>query len=185
MSVKRKIGIMALTLLFLNTFPLVRAEVDSTLMQYKPIHLQFAAQGCFQKHILDTILAGIPVSYIIQIKVYQPLNLWFDREISSLKLTRKVQYDTLKDEYRITLNGRQSTFTILTDFAEVKKLIENVNETILVSSDLFKKNDLYYLKYHLDIEAESGSDLPLPLEYLLSLMPWGQSKKGWSSIPIK
>jgi hypothetical protein len=184
---KTKIVITAVTLLFLflNTFPLVKAEVDSTLAKYRPIHMQFAAQGCFEKHVLDTILAGIPVVYTLQVKVYQPLTLWPDREISCLKLTRRVQYDNLKNEYRVTLNGRQNTTTIHADFSEVKKLIENVNETVLVSSDLFKKNDLYYLKYHLDVEAESVSDLPLSLEYLLSLLPWGQSKTGWSTIPIK
>jgi hypothetical protein len=182
---KSVIAMLILLLFSLNTFSLVRAEVDSTSMKYQPIHVQFAGQGCFQKEILDTILAGIPVMYTFQIKVYQPIPLWFDREISSLRLIRKIQYDNLKNEYRVTLNGRQSITKVLADFSEVKKMIENVNETILVSPDLFKKNDLYYLKYHLDIRVESTSDLPLPLEYLLSLLPWGQSKTGWSTIPIK
>jgi len=178
-------AILILLFFFLDTFSLVRAEVDPASMQYRPIHLQFTSQGCFQKEILDTILAGIPITYTFQVKVYQPVTLWFDREISSLMLTRKIQYDNLKNEYLVTLNGRQSTTKVLVDFSEVKKMIENVNETVLVSSDLFKKNDLYYLKYHLDIKAESAADLPLPLEYLLSLLPWGQSKTGWSTIPIK
>jgi hypothetical protein len=182
---KSVIAILILLFFSLGTFSLVRAEVDSAPMKYRPIHAQFASQGCFQKEILDTILAGIPVTYTFQIKVYQPIPLWFDREISSLRLIRKIQYDNLKNEYRVTLNGRQSITKVLVDFSEVKKMIENVNETVLVSSDLFKKNDLYYLKYHLDIKAESASDLPLPLEYLLSLLPWGQSKTGWSTIPIK
>ena len=182
---KSVIAILILLFFFLDIFSLVRAEVDSASMKYQPIHVQFASQGCFQKEILDTILAGIPVTYTFQIKVYQPIPLWFDREISSLRLIRKIQYDNLKNEYRVTLNGRQSITKVLADFSEVKKMIENVNETVLVSPDLFKKNDLYYLKYHLDIRVESTSDLPLPLEYLLSLLPWGQSKTGWSTIPIK
>jgi len=178
---------MVVTLIFLSldTFVQGRAEVDTTLAKYRPIHIQFTAQGCFEKHIIDTILAGIPVAYTLRIKVYQPHPLWFDRELSSLRLTRRVQYDTLKNEYRVTINGRQNTNTIFNDFSEVKKLIENVDETVLVSYDLFRKNDLYYLKYHLDIETESGSELPLPLEYILSLLPWGQSKTGWSTIPNK
>ena len=182
---KSVIAILILLFFSLDTFSLVRAEVDSASMKYRPIHAQFASQGCFQKEILDTILAGIPVTYTFQVKVYQPIPLWFDREISSLRLIRKIQYDNLKNEYRVTLNGRQSITKVLADFSEVKKMIENVNETVLVSPDLFKKNDLYYLKYHLDIRVESTSDLPLPLEYLLSLLPWGQSKTGWSTIPIK
>jgi hypothetical protein len=182
-KVKTVITGVILFLFYVNPIAMVKAEVDSALM--KPIHVQFTAQDCFLKKVMDTILAGIPVVYTFSIKVCQPRQLWFDWEISTLTLVRTIQYDTLKNEYRVTLDSKNTTTVILTDFSEVKKKIENVNETILVSSDLFKKNDLYYLKYHLDIKAESASGLPLPLDYLLSILPWGQSKTGWSEVPLR
>lgn len=185
---RNKIKIL-LTIIFIFFLlnPLIPGNTDETSYnpKYRPIHIQFTAKGCFEKKTMDTILAGIPVTYFIKIKVYQPRTLWFDSELSALKLVRKLQYDNLKNEYRVTLNGRQNITTIHSDFSEVKKIIEEVNETLLLSSSLFKKNDLYYLKYHVEITAESPSELPLPLEYLLSLLPWGKTKTGWSTIPIK
>lgn len=153
-------------------------------MKSHAIPIQFNAQGCFPKKILDTILAGIPVTYTFSIEICKPRSLWFDRTIASLKFTRAIQYDNLKNEYHVTLSSKNGT-SVLADFSEVKKTIENVNETALVSSDLLRENDLYYMQYHLDIKAESASTLPFPLEYLLSILPWGQSKTGWSTIPIK
>jgi len=184
---KAKIGITFILLLFfyMNTFTMVKATENSALMKHLAIPVHFTAQGCFAEKVLDAIFAGIPVTYTFSIEICQPRPLWFDREISSLKLIRTIKYDNLKNEYHVTLSSKNTTYTLLTNLTEVKKMIENVNETALVSSDLFKKNDLYYLKYNLDIEVESASGLPLPLDYLLSLLPWGKSKTEWPSVPLK
>ncbi len=122
------------------------------------------------------ILNGIPTTFTFLIELYKPRSLWPNKQLTSLKLHHTIKYDSLRQEFSVTLSERGNQTFIMKEFSKAQEMMADVSNFQLVPLQTLEKN----IQYQLRIKAELNKvRLPLYLHYLLFFVSLWDFDTDW------
>ncbi len=136
----------------------------------------FFTKGCFTPDMNKAILNGIPTTFTFLIELYKPRSLWPNKQLTSLKLHHTIKYDSLRQEFSVTLSERGNQTFIMKEFSKAQEMMADVSNFQLVPLQTLEKN----IQYQLRIKAELNKvRLPLYLHYLLFFVSLWDFDTDW------
>lgn len=151
----------------------------SAVKSLQGILLAFNVKGAFTKEMEDAINSGIPTTFTFIVELHKERTLWFNEKVLDLKFRHVVQYDTLKSEYKITMEERgqmQDRIVRLADFSQVKELMTKVEGILVPFSEIPKKDSKYVLRIKAELDTVN---LFFPLNYMLFFVSLWDFETDW------
>lgn len=169
--------IFMLTLLFPATTRAAGAMIDDVVVRWTPapLSVSFIVKDAFNDDIEEAIASGSPTSFTFLIKLDRVRSLWLDEGVGSWEFRHTVKYDTLKEEYEITLDETGKSVVRTKDFNEMKRIMATGSSIPITPVTLVPGSS-----YEVSIKAEMHTiELPSPLNYLFFFMTIFDFETGW------
>jgi hypothetical protein len=139
----------------------------------------FNVRECFTEAMNRAIMNGIPTKFTFIVKLYEIRNVWFDRKIADIKLTHTIEFNTLKNEFSLSLPEQNDKRVKTKDFDEAKKLMADVVALKVTGLDNLKRG----LHYQLRMKAELDKiELPFYLNYVFFFLSLWDFETDWYSV---
>jgi hypothetical protein len=136
----------------------------------------FFTKGCFTADMNKAILNGIPTTFTFLIELYKPRSLWPNKQLASQRLHHTIKYDSLRQEFSVTLSERGNQTFIMKEFNKAQEMMADVSNFQLIPLQSLEKNTQYQLR----IKAELNKvRLPLYLHYLLFFVSLWDFDTDW------
>jgi len=140
-----------------------------------PLSVSFFVRDAFNADLEEAILSGSPTSFTFYVTLGRVRSFWFDQEVGSWEFKHTVKYDTLKEEFEITLDEGSSTVLRTKDFSEMKRIMATGDSIAITPATLTAG-----ATYEVGIKAKMHAiDLPGPLNYILFFMSLFDFETGW------
>jgi hypothetical protein len=142
------------------------AEIAGLVVEHSPeLRVSFAVKNAFTSNIEEAVNSGVPTAFTFKVILSRNKGLlWFDETVVKKEFKHTVKYDTLKEEYEVTL-GETGGLPIRTrDLSEMKRLMTTGEAITLKPAGPLVEG----AKYEIRIKAELKSvRLPFRLDYVL------------------
>ncbi len=153
------------------------ARIDKIMVRWSqgPLSVSFSVKDAFNEEIEEAILSGIPTSFTFFVKLDRVRSLWLDEGVGSWEFRHTVKYDTLKEEYEITLDEGPRSVVRTKDFNEMKMIMATGSSIAIMPVTL-----AIGATYEVSIKAQMHAiELPSPLNYLFFFMTIFDFETGW------
>ncbi len=138
--------------------------------------LSFVVSDAMTKDIEEAIKSGIATAFTFRVKLYRKKSFWIDTKVKDISFRHTVNYNTLKDEYYLTLDEKGNDRITLKNIDKMKELMVTVKEIPLIRASISKKQSTYKVK----IKAELDTiDLPFPLNHMLFFVSFWNFETDW------
>ncbi len=142
------------------------------------LNVSFSVENAFPKQIEEAIKSGVPTSFNFIIEFSRIRGFWFDKSIGRWNFKHTVKYDTLKQEYEITLEEKSSLKIFTKDYEEMKRIMSSPDSVALLPAWGLPRN----YKYELRIMAELRTiRLPFRLDYMFFFLRLWDIDTDWYS----
>ena len=141
--------------------------------------LYLSVKDAFPPEIENTVNSGVPATFSFFITLHEVRNLWFDRQITDIKVTHSLKYDTLKKEYIISRSWEDHKTLLVKSFAEAKELMTEVDGLIIVPLQSLEKGSQYQIRAKAEL---SKLTLPFYLHYVLFFVSLWDFETDWYTI---
>jgi hypothetical protein len=174
-----------LLLCLLLSFPSPLQAAEATLSDIIVTNTQedllvfFDIEGCFTREMEEAILNGIPTTFTIYIRLYRARTLWFDASISRIELEHTIEYDSLKNEFRVTRSENEHRELVLKEFDAAKKAMAEIKNIKVVPLQELNKSGKYQLRVKAELEKVR---LPLYLHYVLFFVSLWDFETDWYTV---
>jgi hypothetical protein len=178
------IVILLLSSLFLSGICSAReARLDDIIVTNTKDHLivYLNVEDCFTEDMNRAIMNGIPAKFTFIVKLYEVRNAWFDRKIADIRLTHKIEYNTLKNEFTVFFPGYNKTI-VTKDADEANRLMSEVVALKVARLDALKRGSHYQLRLKAELDK---IELPLNLDYVLFFLSLWDFETDWYSVVFK
>lgn len=158
---KRGIVFLCCTFLLLSLNTAVDAREKPSIRDMAIINsgrellLYFRVSEPFTEEMEKGIRNGIPVTFSFYIVLHQKRSGWFDKEIISYHFERSLEYDSLKDEYKIRMTGRQDQTVTRTSLEEAKDMMKEVNDFGVIDLTKLESGSSYSIKAKVSLEKKT------------------------------
>lgn len=134
------------------------------------VRVYFNLKEAWSKEVEEAVKSGIQTSFSFVVELNKVNTAWFDDTLGTRLFKHTVKYDTLRDEYEVTLEETGEKPFRLKDFTEVKTLMTTASAS-------FPPGPLSAgFEYEFRIRAELKTvEPPLPL------VNYGKIDTGWFS----
>jgi hypothetical protein len=158
------------------SYAAVDARIDDLVITDSPAFaVSFAVKNAFTKEIEEAIKSGVPTSFKFIIKLSAVNSLWFNDEIAIKEFKHTVKYDTLKEEYEVTLDENGAPVRTK-DFNEMKTAMTTVSVLPIETLPELSKGAVYELKLMAELRTVK---LPFLLDYMLFFVKFWDFDTGW------
>jgi hypothetical protein len=174
------LGVISLVLVFSLTSMLwgKQAQIADIIVTNNQDQLlvYFNTKGCFTPEMNKAIMSGIPTTFTFFIEIYQPRSFWPNKKLSAVKLHHTIKYDSLREEFNLTLSERGNQTFIVKEFSKAQEIMADVSNIQLIPLKQLERNN----KYQLRIKAELNKvTLPLYLHYILFFVSLWDFETDW------
>ena len=136
-------------------------------------------ENAFSEKTIEAVNRGIPASFEILSDISRVRNLWFDKNISSLKNTHTIKYDILKKHYTVTRSWVEPEYVTADTFDEAVNLMTRIESLQIINLNTIKKGVHYRIKAKARLESLS---LPGFRKYLLFFLPYSEFETDWGFV---
>ncbi len=153
------------------------ARIDGLVVERaEEIKASFVVKNAFSADIEEAVKSGVQTSFTFKVVLARKSGLfWFDETVVKLVFKHTVKYDTLKEEYEITLDEAGGAPMRTKDLAEMKRAM-TTSEIVLVPARPLVPG----AEYELRIMAELHSiKLPFFLDYVLFFVRLWDFETDW------
>jgi hypothetical protein len=141
--------------------------------------LYLSVKGAFPPKIEATIQSGVPTIFSFYINLVRVRNLWFDQQMTDIKVIHTIKYDNLKQEYSITRSWEGDKPLIVKTFEEAKKLMSEVDSLVVAPLDHLEKGQQYQIRAKAEL---SKVTLPFYLHYVLFFVSLWDFETDWYTV---
>ncbi len=154
-----------------------RARVrDLTLrIDRESVGVSFFVENLISPKIEKTIQNGVPASFTAHLKLHRSRRIWRDKQLGSLKVTRRIHYDNIKKEYQVFLEEANSPL-VFKYFWEARDRLARVENLIVIPEEPLSERRTFYVSVRAELEPEG---LPFRLKSLLFFVSRGSTKTDW------
>jgi hypothetical protein len=135
----------------------------------------FSVENCFTAKMEEAIQSGIGTTFTFYLDFYQKRTWWKDRKMASVDFHHTIQYDPIRDEYRVTLEENRST-VVTSAFEEAKGLMAKVDGVEILPSRPLNPKIPTYVRIKAELDPVR---LPLHLESLLFFVSLWDFETDW------
>lgn len=142
----------------------------------------FSVKDCFTEEMNKAILNGIPTKFTFIVKLYEEKSGWFDQKLADINLIHTIEYNSLKNEFNLSLAEQNTKIVATKDFDEAKKLMSEVVALQVSQLNKLKRGNQYQLR----IKAELDKiELPFYLDYVLFFLSLWDFETDWYSVVFR
>lgn len=136
----------------------------------------FNTKGCFTPEMNKAILSGIPTTFTFFLEIYKPRSFWPNKKLSAVRLHHTIKYDSLREEFNLTLSERGNQAFTVKEFSKAQEIMADVSNIQLIPLKQLERNNQYQLR----IKAELNKvTLPLYLHYILFFVSLWDFETDW------
>lgn len=139
-------------------------------------------ENCFNPEMIETLHSGIPLRFSFFLELYKKAKKWPEEQILIRKFQHVMTYDTLKENYRITLEEDNNRIFSYKSLSEAQKIINEINGARVVELSQLIPDNTYRLKIRAELHQKT---LPLSLHNVLPFLSWYDVETDWHSIEFK
>ena len=139
----------------------------------------FNVKDCFTEEMNRAIMNGNATKFTFIVKLYEVRNVWFDRKIADIRLRHTIEYDTLKNEFNLSLPEQDNKKVKTKDFDEAKKLMADVVALKVTRLDKLRRGQHYKLRMKAELDK---IELPFYLNYVLFFLSLWDFETDWYSV---
>src|SRR3990172_12940099 len=156
-------AVSVLALVCLLNGPSQGAEIDAVELVHRPeLSVSFRVKDAFNENIEEAVNSGVPTSFAFRVELARVRGLWFDKGSGGWEFRRTVKYDTLRQEYEVTMDEAGENVVRTRDAVEMKRLMTTGTAIRLA----LERPLVEGAPYRLRIKAELHTvRLPLFLDY--------------------
>jgi hypothetical protein len=132
--------------------------------------------------MIEVLHSGIPLHFTFYIELYKTAENWPDELISSITLQHTMEFDTLKESYKVTLEEEKNKTHTFRSLFEAQKVINEINGAKVVELEQLIPENLYKIKIKADLYRKT---LPLSLHNILPFLSWWDVKTDWHTIEFR
>jgi hypothetical protein len=180
--IKKTKGLFVVALLLLlslaGSLGAKQAQIADIIVTNNQDHLlvYFYTKGCFTPEMNKAIMSGIPTTFTFFLELYKPRSFWPNKKLVAVKLNHSIKYDTLREEFQVTLSERGNQTFILKDFAKAQEMMADVSNIQLIPLKQLERNNQYQLRIKGELNKVT---LPLYLHYVLFFVSLWDFETDW------
>jgi hypothetical protein len=161
-----------------------QATLDDIIVTNTREHLlvYFNVEDCFTEDMNRAIMNGIQTKFIFIIKLYEVRTAWFDRKLADIRLTHKVEYNTLKNEFNVFLPEQNNKKITTKDAEEANKMMAEVVALKVARLDTLRRGSHYQLRLKAELDK---IELPFYLDYVLFFLSLWDFETDWYTVVFK
>jgi len=169
-----------LTLAFSTDALAAKASIGDLNVTTAPeaLSLSFSVENAFPGGIEDAIKSGVPTSFNFLVEFTRRRGLWFDKDMGSWNFKHTVKYDTLKQEYEVTLEEKGLKKIVTKDYEEMKRLMSSPDSVVLLPSWGLPRGYSYEIRVMAELRTIR---LPFRLDYMLFFLRLWDIDTDWYS----
>ncbi len=139
-------------------------------------------KNSFNSEMIEVLHSGIPLHFTFYIELYKAAENWPDEMISSITFQHTMEFDTLKESYKVTLEEEKNKTHTFRSLFEAQKVINEINGAKVVELGQLIPDNLYKIRIKADLYRKT---LPLSLHNILPFLSWWDVKTDWQTIEFK
>ncbi len=144
--------------------------------------LFLTVNNAFTEEMVQGMHNGIPVKFTFSVELSRKKNGWFDQEVSFFEFDHTMNYDTLKEEYRIEQAERPAKIFKTKNFTEAKQLMTQLNGVTVVPLSSLLPDAEYFLR----VKARQAEEtLPLYFHYVIPFWGLWDFETDWYTIEFR
>jgi len=136
-------------------------------------------ENSFNSEMTEMVHSGIPVKFSFFIELYKTTKNWPNEQVAAFNFQHIMSYDTLKENYRITLEEDNNRVLSCKSLAEGQKILNEINGAKVVALNQLIPDNRYTLKIRAELYQKT---LPLSLHNALPFFSWWDVETDWHSI---
>ena len=149
---------------------------DVAVSKNHALSITFSVKDAFTKEIDEAIKTGLPTTFSFIVELDRLRSAWFNETVGGIRLRHTVKYDSLKEEYEISIDEMGEKSIRTKDINEMKALM-----SVVTSVDIKPVKPLVQGEgYEFRVKAELHTvELPFLLNYLLFFVKLWDFETSW------
>lgn len=136
-------------------------------------------ENSFNSEMIEILHSGIPIRFSFFIELYKTAENWPKEQIVTYNFHHVMTFDTLKENYRVTLEEDNNKILPFKSLFEAQKVINEINGARIVELDQLIPNNSYLLKVRAELHQKT---LPMSLQSIFPFLSWWDNETDWHSI---
>lgn len=139
-------------------------------------------ENSFNPEMIDTLHSGIPLKFSFFVELYRKTEKWPGEQVVVSHFQHILTYDTLKENYRVTLEEDNNRILLYKSLTEAENVVNEINGARVVKLSQLLPDNTYKLKIRAELHQKT---LPLSLHNVLPFLAWWDVATDWQSIEFK
>ncbi len=136
----------------------------------------------FNDEMIQGLHSGIPVHFSFFVELILEKPNWFDKELVSMEFKHILEYDTLKEIYRVKLEEMSKKDSTFKSIAKAQKAINEINNLKIIKLAQLQPDQSYTLRIKAELFKKT---LPMKLHYLIPFISLWDIETNWHAIDFK
>ncbi len=156
-------------------------ELTATTSE-KHLLLFATLKNSFTSEMIEILESGIPLHFTFYIELHKTAENVPDEQVTALTLQHSMVFDTLKENYKVTLEEENNKTHTFKSLFEAQKIINEINGIEIIQLSQLIPDNLYKIKIRAELYRKT---LPMSLHNILPFFSWWDVKTGWHTIEFK
>jgi hypothetical protein len=139
-------------------------------------------ENSFTSEMIEILHSGIPIRFSFFVELYKIAENWPKEQIVSYNFHHIMTFDTLKENYRVTLEEENNRVIPFKSLFEAQKTINEINGVRIVDLQQLIPNNSYLLKVRAELHQKT---LPMSLQSIFPFLSWWDNETDWYSIEFR
>jgi hypothetical protein len=136
-------------------------------------------ENSFTSEMIETLHSGIPLRFSFFVELYKMTENWPDELIVAHNFQHIMTFDTLKENYRVTLEEDNNKVLSFRSLFEAQKVINEINGVRVEELKGLLPDNRYKLRMRAELYQKT---LPLSLHNILPFLSWWDIETDWHTI---
>lgn len=136
-------------------------------------------ENSFTSEMIELLHSGIPLRFSFYVELYKTTENWRDELIIANNFQHIMTFDTLKENYKVTLEEDNNKVLSFRSLFEAQKEINEINGVKVVELKEILPNNRYKLKMKAELYRKT---LPLSLHNILPFLSWWDIETDWHTL---
>lgn len=136
-------------------------------------------ENSFTSEMIEILHSGIPIRFSFFIELYKIAENWPKEQIVSYNFHHIMTFDTLKENYRVTLEEDNNKVLPFKSLFDAQKVINEINGARIVDLQQLVPDNSYLLKIRAELHQKT---LPMSLQSIFPFLSWWDNETDWHTI---
>lgn len=136
-------------------------------------------ENSFTSEMIELLHSGIPLRFSFYVELYKTTENWQEELIIANNFQHIMTFDTLKENYKVTLEEDNHKVLSFRSLFEAQKEMNEINGVKVVELKQLLPDNRYKLKMKAELYRKT---LPLSLHNILPFLSWWDIETDWHTL---